>query len=300
MDLIIGPVYSRNLSIVGAYAKDLGIPVVSPVPVLNNSVLTNNRSLFLTSPSLRVAQQRLSQKTSEFQNRNFVFVHSDTTGTDEDVKRFKDLIFSELSKKLPYEEIKFKEFLFYSRSMFENDSINRLGQALSEQSENIVIIASEDPAVISETVIGVHSLSRKSDVKVFGYPAMRDLENLDPQYFFDLDIMVYSPCWIDYSHENVKQFNSDFRQKFLTEPVEKSYAWQGYDIAYYFISGLAIHGKELLVHPEIHHPELLQTDYDFVRKSVENGFENQNLFLLRYTKDYMVKLVEEDNVLQQK
>ena len=39
MDLIIGPVYSHNLSIVAAYARDLGIPVVSPVPLINNSAL---------------------------------------------------------------------------------------------------------------------------------------------------------------------------------------------------------------------------------------------------------------------
>ena len=94
-------------------------------------------------------------------------------GIDEDVKRFKNLIFKELSYKIPYEEIKFKEFIFYSRSMFDNDSINRLSHALSEQSKNIVIIASEDPPVISETIMDIHGLSRKFDVKVFGYPVMQ-------------------------------------------------------------------------------------------------------------------------------
>jgi len=34
--------------------------------------------------------------------------------------------------------------------MFNNDSINRLSQALSEQSNNIIIIASEDQSVISK------------------------------------------------------------------------------------------------------------------------------------------------------
>ena len=42
MDLIIGPVYSHNLCIVSAYARDLGIPVVSPVPLFNNSALVKN------------------------------------------------------------------------------------------------------------------------------------------------------------------------------------------------------------------------------------------------------------------
>ena len=102
------------------------------------------------------------------------------------------------------------------------------------RSKNIVVIASEEAPVISETMIDVHSLSRKFDIKVFGYPILRDLDNLDPKYFFDLELMIYSPYWIDYSRSDVMQFNSDFRQKFLTEPTEKSYAWQGYDISLLF------------------------------------------------------------------
>ena len=293
MDLIVGPVYSHNLSIAAAYAKDRGIPVVSPVPLRNNSVLSGNPELFLVSSSLEVAQEALARKFGEYADHNFIFINSDTLGIDEDVKRFRKLILSELSSRVPYEDIKFREFQFYSRSMFDSDSINRLSHALSDRSKNIVVIASEDPPVISETIIDVHSLSRKFDVKVFGYPVMRDLVILDPKYFFDLGLMVYSPYWIDYSKSSVMQFNSDFRQKFLTEPTEKSYAWQGYDIAYYFMSGLAMHGMEFIKHPEIHRPELLETDYDFVSNSADRGYENRNLFLIRYTKDYEVERVDE-------
>ncbi|MBK7713209.1 MAG: amino acid ABC transporter substrate-binding protein [Bacteroidales bacterium] len=300
MDLIIGPVYSNNLSLVAAYAKDLGIPVVSPVPLFDNTILSGNPDLFLASSSLEVAQQALVETLGGYPDNNFIFIHSDTLGTDEDVNRFKKLIISELSSRMPYEDIRFRELLFYSRSMFDNDSINRLSHALSDRSENIVIIASEDLPVISETMIDLHSLSRRFDIKVFGYPAMRDIDNLDPKYFFALDLMLYSPYWVDYTRSDIKQFNADFRQKFLTEPNEKSYAWQGYDIAYYFMSGLAIYGKEFVSHPEMHHPDLLQTDYDFKCKSAGDGFENKNLFLIRYTKDYEIKLVDDAGTLLQK
>jgi LysM repeat protein len=294
MDLIIGPVYSHNLSIVSQYARELGIPVVSPVPLMNNSALINNPTLFMASSSLEIAQKALAKKISEYYDHNIVFIHADSVGVDEDVKKFKNLIFTELSYKLPYEEIKFKEFLFYSRSMFNNDSINRLSHALSEQSKNIVIIASEEAPVISEVIDVVSGLARRFVVKLLGYPIIRELERLDQKELFDMEIMVYSPYWIDYSKENVKQFNSDFRQKFHTQPLEKSYAWQGYDITYYFLSGLAMNGKNFIRHPEIHNPELLQSDYDFRRNVPGNGFENQKLFMVRYSKDYQVILEEEN------
>jgi LysM repeat protein len=300
MDLIIGPVYSRNLTAVASYTKDLGIPVVSPVPLLSNSALTGNPTLFLTSSSLEIAQKAIAKKVSEYYDYSFVFIHSDTLGIDTDVKRFKDLILKELSYKLPFEEIRFKELPFYSRSMFDNDSINRLSHALSEKTKNIVIIASEDAPVISETIMDIHGLSRRFDVTVFGYPVLRELDNLEPKYFFDLDISIYSPSWIDYSNMDVIQFNSGFLKKFLTEPTPMSYAWQGYDMAYFFLSGLAVMGKNFIVHPESHYPDLLQTEYDFVRKNAGDGFENQKLFLIRYTRDYEVRLVEGNELVNQK
>jgi hypothetical protein len=292
MDLIIGPVYSYNLSIVANYCKDLGIPVVSPVTLMNNSVLSGNSTLFMANSSLEVAQTALAKRISENYNSNIVFIHADSSGTDPDVKKFKSLIFNELSSRLPYEEIKFKEFLFYSRSMFDNDSINRLSHTLSDKSGNVIIISSEDPPVIGETMSDIHGLSKRFDVKVFGYPAIIDNDNLDPKIFFDLDLVVDSPSWINYSAKNVEQFNLNYRHKFLTEPLDRSYAWMGFDIGFYFLSGLSMHGKEFIAYPEMHYPDLLQTRFDFVRKDPGAGFENQKLFLVRYTKDYEVKLME--------
>jgi LysM repeat protein len=298
MDLIIGPVYSNNLVRLSAYARSLEIPVVSPVPLFNNSVLTGNPTLFIANPSLEVARKALVRKLSEYADHNFVFIHADSLGVDEDVKQFRSLIINELSNWVPFDEIRFKELVFFSRSKFDNDSINRLGHALSNQTENVVIIASEDPPLISESIMDVHGLLKKHNVKVFGYPIMRDLENLDPRYFFDLDLLVYSPSWIDYSQEDIRKFNADFRTKFMTQPSETSFAWQGYDIAYYFLSGLALNGKDFIRNPFIHRPDLLHTEYDFVRKSEQDGFENQKLYLIHFTKEFDVVLAEEKKPAQ--
>ena len=59
------------------------------------------------------------------------------------------------------------------------------------------------------------------------------------------------------------------------------------------LSGLAMHGKEFIIHPEIHNPDLLHTEFDFRRNSINDGFENQKLFLIRYSNDYELELVNE-------
>ncbi len=184
VDLIIGPVFSNNLRIVSKYAGNLGIPVISPVPLFSNSVLSGNPTLFMTNSSLEVAQRVLSREISNYNTGNLIFIHTDSTGTDPDVKHYKELIFNELTQKMPYEDIRFRELIFYSRSAFGNDSINRIGHTLTENTENIVIIASEDPPVVSEVITIVHGLLRNYNVKVFGYPSMVYIDNLDPKDLF--------------------------------------------------------------------------------------------------------------------
>ena len=293
MDLIIGPVYSTNLLKVANYAGQLGIPVVSPVQLYTNSVLANNPSLFLASSSLAVAQDRIAGKAAEYFDHNIVFIHSDTSVANPDVSGFRNKILAGLSSRMPVEEISFREMIFYSRSAFGADSVNRLSHTLTENRGNVVIIASEDAPVMIETVQDIHNLSKKFDIKVIGYPEIRQLVNIDPKFLFELGLMIYSPYWIDYSSPDVKQFCSDFLSKFHTQPSEISYAWEGYDIAYYFLSGLAIHGKEFVLHPEIHNPDLLYTGFDFKRRSIYEGFENQKLFLIRYTNNYELELVKD-------
>jgi ABC-type branched-subunit amino acid transport system substrate-binding protein len=289
MDLIIGPVYSSNLAIMADYAEKNRIPVVSPVRLMSNNLLEGNPALFMANPTIGVVQDAIAKETGNFSNNNIVFIHNDSAGVDTDVIRFREKIINELSNHLPFNEVRFKELLFYSRSAFGNDSINRLAHSLNPKSDNIVIIASEEDPVISETLQELHTLSKKYPLKVFGYPALMTLDNLEPKFIFELDMLLFSPTWIDYNRMNVKKFNARYRKLFSTEPDEMSYAWLGYDIAYYFMSGLSIHGNRFIEHPEIHNPRLLQSEYMFERTGRKNGYENKKLYRLRYSKEYEVK-----------
>jgi LysM repeat protein len=285
MDLIIGPAYSGNLQIVSKWAGSRGIPVISPVPLINNSVLSGNPTVFMASPSLEVAQKAMSRQIAESNNSNLIFIHTNSPEEADDVSRLKKSIFDELTKKMDSEDINFHELVFIPRTL-GSDSINRIAHAMSDTRENVIIIASEEPPVLSEILTVVHGLSKKYNVKVYGYPSMIYLDNLDPKLFFELNQLMFSPYKIDYSSENVRRFNLNYFSKFRTMPLEISYAWIGYDIFYYFITGLSIHGHEFINNPGMHNPALLENEFEFERKNPDDGFENQKLFRIRYTRDY--------------
>lgn len=293
-DIIIGPVYADNLEQVAGYARRYRIPVVSPLATQNSDVLRINPYLFKVQPSKDVIQDALAEEISNYYDHNLVFVHTDTVWRADLSSEFKDKIYRRLRLKVPFHDINFREVFFTSRSSY-NDTINILDHAMTRDKPNLLILASENEAVMSEVIVNVHTLLRKYDIKLIGYPGIRWLDNLDPMYFYELGIMLYTPNWVDYKQDDVKSFLEKYRELFKMEPPVRSYAWQGYDIMYYFISGLAIHGSDFMYRPSMHKPDLLQVDYSFDRTGLMNGFENNRLYLIRYTPDLEIEFINKAN-----
>ncbi|MFO7850895.1 MAG: LysM peptidoglycan-binding domain-containing protein [Bacteroidota bacterium] len=293
-DLIIGPVYAGNLEQVARFARRYRIPIVSPLASQNTDVLRINPYLFKVQPSMDVVQDVLAEEISNYYDYNLVFVHADSIWSADLSREFKDKIYRRLRLKVPFNDINFREVFFTSRSSY-NDTINIIDHAMRDDKANLLILASDDEAVMSEVIVNVHSLLRKYDIKLIGYPDIRWLGNLDPMYFYELGIMLYTPNWVDYDQGDVKLFLKKYRELFKMEPPVRSYAWQGYDIMYYFISGLAIHGSDFMYRPSMHQPDLLQVDYSFDRTGLMNGFENNRLYLIRYTPDLGIEFINKSN-----
>ena len=81
-----------------------------------------------------------------------------------------------------------------------------------------------------------------------------------------------------------------------------SFAWRGFDIAYYFIGGIASYCREFMKDPGIFNPALLCLDPDFRRDRTNDGYENRGMFILHYKKDMTIEvtspLPEENNVIK--
>ncbi|MBE0674244.1 MAG: LysM peptidoglycan-binding domain-containing protein [Bacteroidales bacterium] len=294
MDFIIGPIYSYNLLRVSKYAGDYNIPVVSPVPLMNNSVLHDNPSLYVVNSSLQTAQETLARAIAEHFESNIVFIYSDTATVNNESMAFRNMIMRELSYRTDVDRVNFKQVLYKSRSNSPTDTLNRLSHALNPAMKNIIILGTEDESAVSETVMSIHSLIRRHQIVVYAYPSIRNLEsNIDLTYFFDLGLSIYSPFRVDYNNQKTLDFLSDFRNTFGYEPVETSFAWLGYDITQYFSSGLAMHGRRFINNPQMHNPELLNARFDFRREGSGDGFENWGLFRLMYTEDMELVVVED-------
>ncbi|TFH50301.1 MAG: LysM peptidoglycan-binding domain-containing protein [Bacteroidia bacterium] len=297
-DLIIGPVYSYNLQRVASYAAEYGIPVVSPVQLRDQRILDGNPTLFRLCPSTGVAQDIIVNEVATHHNSNVVFLYSDSLMIYPQTTGF----WERLTAAIRPDGISDSTLLtshYYTGLIPRNDThrgISSLEPLLRGDRENIIILGTTLTPKVSAAMATLHTLSRKYDIKLFGYPEIGDLETIDLRYFYDLELIILSESYIDYSRAAVNDFLRIFHKKFMTEPTAQSFAWRGFDMAYYFIGGLALEGRTFIQSLRVFNPELLSYDFGFIRAGFGSGFENRHMYILHY-KDNMTISVTNPTVI---
>lgn len=292
VDMIIGPVFSYNLEKISSWAADRNIPVVSPVPLRDRDILSNRPTLYRVFPSENVTHKIMAGELRSHPGSNVVFIHGDSAMYDPSTEMLWESVRQVAKEVAPFDTVGPVPYYFTGMSSRRDaySGVASLENFLSPDRENIVILASKNTSVISSAFSAIHSLLRKYDIKVIGYPEVRELETIDLKYYYDLELFIPAECYVDLDSPESEAFSSSFMKRFMTEPMSGSFAWRGFDIAWYFIGGIALYGNDFLMDPGLFNPVLLCLEPDFRRDRRDDGYENRGMFILHYRKDMTIEV----------
>jgi len=291
-NLIIGPVFSYNIDRLASFAVEHNIPVVSPVPLRDQNILVNRPSLYRVYPTIRVSQDILINEVKSHPGSNVIFMYSDSHMSDPGTSQFWSRLTAETAPE-GFGENQDVTPVYFTGRVSKRDSyssVTAVEGLLKPDRENLIVLATTQTPVVSAAFSTLHSLSRKYDIKVLGYPEIRGLETIDLKYYYDLELIIPSESFIDFSKPASQAFSSAFLKRFRTEPMAESFAWRGFDIAWYFIGGIASYGRDFLMDPGLFNPELLCLEPDFRRDNRNDGYENRGMFILHYRKDMTIEV----------
>ncbi len=277
---------------ISSWAAERNIPVVSPVGLRDRHILENKPTLYRVFPSENVAQDFMAGELREHRGSNVLFLYADSAMYDPATAILWQKVRNVMAEAGRDDTTSLTPFLFTGLTARSNaySGVTSLDNLLDAERENVIILSSTNTSVVSSTFSTLHSLSRKYDIKVIGYPEIRGLETVDLRYYYDLGLSIPAESYIDFSSPAAEAFITAFRKKFRTEPMAESFAWRGFDIAWYFIGGIATGGKDFLRDPGIFNPELLSLEPDFRRENRLNGYENRGMFILHYRKDMTIEV----------
>lgn len=273
-NLIIGPVYDECFPPVTAFAAQHGIPVVSPLAVVESA---DSPLLFQAAPEPSVKNDKLRSELAGDKN---VIVISAAANDSEFAAEIQSLI--------PQGAHRFN----YTKGM----GGAALEGLLSGEKDNVIVVLASDETSIDGILAYVGSVQNSLTSRSIKNPAIRvigssrwaRLQNIERNLFFKLNLRYVTSYHADRGNERVLNFDRRYVSAFNSLP--SLYAYRGYDIAKLFIGGLKMHGADFASFLNNAELPLLQTPYRFVRKSPEHKYENDQWALVCYNNNYTIEV----------
>jgi len=271
MDLIIGPLYTSSFMPFSIFAKKHNIPIVSPF-IQANKILFNNPQVCKIQPSATLQVERMAHfVVDSFAKENIIEVEMIASSEAALFNTFKNTANAELIK-------------------MKKDTVKRVKglagveSALSDTKINIIVLptSTNDKVIqpyVTEFVRGLHVHCEKHKLVLFGMQSWLSYDNLDFDYLNTLQLHLPANNFVDYQKPNTKRMITSYRDKYKTEPDMSAY--QGFDVAYYFISALQKYGTGFLSSlPDIKY-EGVESNFQFQKPPTESGFENKYINMLK-------------------
>jgi hypothetical protein len=332
VDLIVGPFFNRSFELVAHFAREHEIPIVNPM-AQRSEIVNDFPNVFKVKPNIECQYDQLAAliALNYPDAKIFIYRAHSFTALDESRKllhalhnriertvnipntRIYNLAESRSRRTsrqgivMPYITLENQRFStnqlkhdLHQSSVFDNsitqlvfatDGIMEFSRNASSIRDNVVIAISEDNVFAMELVNNLNQLADTISIKLVGLPNWRDFDNLFIESLLKMQAHHLVQSHIDYSSQQTQHFIYNFRRQFNTEP--EHYAYEGFDIAWFFIQALMQYGDNL--YDCVHHfrPELTSTQFWFLKKSKTDGFENCYWNFYRF-QDY--KLLPLNNV----
>ena len=284
LDLIIGPSFPEMQRSVADFAFRNKIPLVSPLSSSGNFE-DKNPWYFKVNPG----RQYLIQKTADY-------IAGEYSGQNIIILRMGDYshipegeLVKLLREKFMLQEARntLGKTLFHEYRL-SADGAEGLKALLSADCENIFIIPSETEAQISVAVTTLNALAEHYPVTLVGLSNFQRYKSIQTEYFHRIKLNYLTPYFVDYESPVVNQFIRKFRRNFYAEPNQ--YSFQGYDVAFYFMSALFRYGKDFAGCLPGLRVSLTQSELAFDKVNRDSGYMNNGLFIMQYERDYNVRM----------
>jgi len=278
-DFVLGPVASRDLEAI-LQRVDGKVPVISPLDQKAASLSANYQNFIQVPTAVDNQYDDLAQWVKDdFDIKDKVLLITEKgAGNVSSAVAIRSAL---ARRELNYDIVNY--------SIVEGRSIPAiLGNRMTENGVNRVVVASESEAFIGDVVrnLGI-MLGKGYNMVMYAPSKVRTFDTIDGSAYHDASLHLCTSYFADYSTPEVDRFVRGYRSLFHTEPSQ--FAFQGYDTARYFVIRCARYGDMWSQKLGAERSAGLHTDFLF---DTDNNGNHHNVAVRRiiFKKDYTTSL----------
>lgn len=281
-DVIIGPLYTKQVKALGDFAREHHIRVLIPFSINSPEVFSNAQIFQVYQNGNLLNDGYVSRFYDRYKNYHTVIIDcNDSTST-------KGGFTSALRKKLETEGKKYSiTNLRSSEAMFQ--------KSFSSTEPNVVVLntsRSQELNVAFAKLSGMTLTRPQIQVSVFGYPEWLQYTSRHLDNFYKYDVCIPSTYYMNPVSSRTARFKQKYRWNFHQDMqnYQQRFAVTGFDHAYFFIKGLHMYGQNFTGASGMVGYTPFQTPLHFERLS-DGGLQNRARLFVHYTKDQRIETI---------
>lgn len=279
-DLIIGPLYSKQMDALSDFVAKHDIRLVIPFSI-NAPQLTTNRNIFQIFQSQNeVSEATISHYVERFKDCHTVVIDCNDSTSKKGVFTFG------LRRQM---ESRGMEFVITNLKSGEDN----FSKAFSRTKPNVVVLntgRSQELGVAFSKINGLKANNPELDITMFGYSdwllyTHRYLENYYKYNTYIPSVFYYNPL-----SPATQRFQRKYQQNFSCDMQNllPRFAITGFDHAYFFLKGLHKYGKTFNGAEGMFGYPVIQTPLKFERYG-NGGLRNKTLLFIHYKPDHLME-----------
>jgi len=280
-DLIIGPLYSKQMSAMSAFVEKHKIKLLIPFSI-NAPQLADNKYIYQVYQSHTVQDDAtIEHFVKGFKNYHTVIIDCNDSTSQ------KGSFTSALRRQLEQEKM---ECSITNLKSGESD----FSKAFSRTKPNVVILntgRSPELGIAFSKLNGLKVTDPDLVINMFGYTEWLMYTRAHLENFYKFNTYIPSVFYYNPLSASTKRLQQKFRWNFHTDMQNSlpRFALTGFDHAYFFLTGLHREGKMFL--GEKSNMEYVQTPLQFERYG-NGGLRNHTQLFVHYTPDSRVETIK--------
>lgn len=270
-DLIIGPVYDEPFNVIGSWATERRVPIVSP---LGGTGALDNAYTVAVAPDNEARYEKLVASLGN-PATNVIYITPD--------KAIDKAMADEIQSLLP-------QNVRHLNYMGKNETkVTSITDLLSRDMPNLIVMPITNETLTEEILSRLSSINSgaKYEISVVGSSRWARFTNLNLNLFFKLNVSYVTSYYGDCTNEKVAAFTKDYIAAFGAVP--SLYAMRGYDVMLYFGRLMDAHGSRMMYELPYFTTDLLQVPYVFNQQnSPSSKFSNREWVVVSYNPNYTI------------
>lgn len=272
LDFIFGPLYANSFKIAAQKAKELNIPIVSPI-TQQNKILFDNMFISKTNPS----QFTLLESLADYCMDSLMTENARVMLLAAPEKDKREAIFVKAFKQ--YFDGRQKHL---GRPEKDTVTIVKDIEAVKKQfvpdTKNIIVSLSGNQVFVTDFNTQL-ALFAKKDVILCGWQSITDMENTDQEYLNQLNY-TFPHQYNVLNTSRYEKIVKSYKAQQNTYPSE--YYFIGFDIAHYYLKNLREYGHDFIYNLDTLPQETNYMRFKFARPDNSTGFDNRGVYIFKY------------------